>query len=194
VRLGLVSGEQHQRHCSPRQRRLVAPAHSCFDSTLAWLAPWREIPGVTTKEFFDAVRSARDRTLVFINADGVAVHAGYHLTEIKAVTYDTVDCGGQRNTWGETILQLWVPRDADDEYMKAGKFVRIFDKVRSLVSSLNDSAPVRVEYGDENFFPSVYSVESVSMRRDKLLVTLSPPETTCKARERRTAGAESCCC
>ena len=149
---------------------------------------------MTTKEFFDALRSAPDRALVFINAEGAAVHAGYHLTEIKAATYDTVDCGGQRNTWDETILQLWVPSDAGGEDMKAGKFVRIFEKVRSSVSSLNDNAPVRIEYGDQNFFPSVYSVESVSTQSDKVFVTLSPPETTCKARDRRAVSAESCCC
>ena len=170
------------------------PVESFVESALARPACWHEIPNVTTKEFFDALRSAPDRTLVFSNAEGAAVHAGYHLTEIKAATYDTVDCGGQRNTWDETILQLWVPSDADGEDMKAGKFVRIFEKVRSSVSSLNDNAPVRIEYGDQNFFPSVYSVESVSMQSDKVFVTLSPPETTCKARDRRAVSAESCCC
>ena len=147
-----------------------------------------------TKEFFDVLRASPDRELMFVNHEGIAVHRGYHLTEIKAAIFDTVDCGGQRNGWAETILQLWVPTEPDDEYMRAGKFVRIYDKVRGSVPSLNENAIVRIEYGDENIFPSVYSLDSVTRDGEKLIVSFSPPETTCKARDRRAAGAECCSC
>lgn len=147
-----------------------------------------------TKQFIETLRLSPEHDLIFINSEGISVHTGYHLTEIKAVTYDTVDCGGQRNDWNETILQLWVPEDADDEYMKAGKFVRIFDSVRSSIP-LREDANVRVEYGDENFFPSVYDVRSVETERNTLRVLVEPPETTCKARDRRASSkAEASCC
>src|SRR5438876_481217 len=54
-------------------------------------------------------------------------------------------------------------------------------------------AEVRLEYGDENFFPSNYHVESITEATDAVRVELRPPQTTCKARDRRAAGA-SCCC
>jgi hypothetical protein len=56
------------------------------------------------------------------------------------------------------------------------------------------TAEVRFEYGDENFFPSNYHVESIEEDDDALRVELPPPQTTCKARDRRAANATSCCC
>ncbi len=65
---------------------------------------------MTTQEFMRQRCGKRpDHQLIFENETGDTVHAGYHLTEIKAAHFDTVDCGGQTNRWDETILQLWVP-------------------------------------------------------------------------------------
>jgi len=150
---------------------------------------------MTTQEFIAALRKTPDHQLLFENEAGDSVHAGYHLTEIKAAHFDTVDCGGQTNRWDETIVQLWVPAGADDDdgYMTAGKFLRIFDRVTAMIP-LNREAEVRVEYGDENFFPSLYHVESVTSDGDTTRVLLAPPATTCKARDRRFAEAKAGAC
>lgn len=150
---------------------------------------------MTTQEFIAALRKAPDHQLIFENEAGASVHAGYHLTEIKAAHFDTVDCGGQTNRWDETIVQLWVPAAAgdDDGYMTAGKFLRIFDKVTAMIP-LNLKAEVRVEYGDENFFPSLYQVESVSTEDGATRVLVAPPAPTCKARDRRLAEVEAGAC
>ena len=113
-----------------------------------------------TTEFISALRAAPTNQLIFVDRHGHAVHGGYHLTELKTASFDTVDCGGQVNCWQETIVQLWVPRDADDDYMTAGKFLQIFDKVRSMVP-INLDAETRDEYGDENFFQSTYHICAV---------------------------------
>ena len=150
---------------------------------------------MTTQEFITALRKTPDNRLVFENPTGDAVRAGYHLTEIKAAHFDTVDCGGQTNRWDETIVQLWVPEGAgdDDKHMAAGKFLRIFDKVTAMIP-LQAQAPVRVEYGDENFFPSLYHVESVHSEAGVTRVMLTPPGTSCKARDRRLAEVEAGAC
>ena len=151
-----------------------------------------------TTEFISALRAAPTNQLIFFDRDGHAVHGVYHLTELKTASFDTVDCGGQINRWQETIVQLWVPRDADDNYMTAGKFLQIFDKVRGMVP-VNLDAEMRVEYGDENFFPSTYDVRSITHTEDVTRVLLQAPETTCKARDRRhrsissEAERETCC-
>ena len=146
-----------------------------------------------TKEFIDVLRASPDKKLIFANINGDGVRPGYHLTEIKAVAYDTVDCGGQKNHWNESILQLWVPEEAEEDYMEAGKFVRIYDKVRGLIP-VDDDADVRIEYGDENFFPAAYRIGRVNQRQDTLCFVLEPPATTCKARDRaRNAKGEPCC-
>jgi hypothetical protein len=153
---------------------------------------------MTTNEFISALRAAPDNELMFINLAGHVVHSGYHLTELKAASFETVDCGGQTNRWQETIVQLWVPANPDDDYMTAAKFLKIFDKVRGMIP-LDVDADVRVEYGDENFFPSAYYIRSVTSDETTTRVLLEPPRTTCKARDRRMAPGElssqdnSCC-
>jgi hypothetical protein len=151
-----------------------------------------------TNEFIAELRRAPENQLVFVDGNGHTVHTGYHLTELKTASLDTVDCGGQSNQWEETIVQLWVPANADNDYMTAGKFLKIFDKVRGMIP-LNFDAPIRVEYGDENFFQSTYDVRSITHAEDVTRVLLQAPQTTCKARDRRhtstrsEAERETCC-
>jgi hypothetical protein len=51
---------------------------------------------------------------------------------------------------------------------------------------LKEKAEIRVEYGDENFFPSLYhSGAGISP------LLLTRPTTTCKARDRRSQQVET---
>src|SRR6266516_3729994 len=97
-----------------------------------------------TNEFISTLRAAPNNQLIFADLDGHAVHSGYHLTELKAASFETVDCGGQVKRWPETIVQLWVPLRVDYEYMTAAKFLKIFDKVRGLIP-VDLDAEIRVE-------------------------------------------------
>ena len=145
-----------------------------------------------TQEFIGQLRDAGSKRLVFANQDGTTIHGGYHLTELKSASFDTVDCGGQKNRWNETIVQLWVPQGNDsDEFMSADKFLSIYDRVSGMIA-LDPEAEIRFEYGDENFPPSNYHVDKVREVTDTIRVELRPPQATCKARDRREAGAACC--
>jgi hypothetical protein len=143
-----------------------------------------------TSEFISALRAARDNQLIFVSRDGDTVHSGYHLTELKAASFETVDCAGQTNRWQETIVQLWVPANPDDDYMTAAKFLKIFDKVRGMIS-LDVNTAIRVEYGDEIVFPSTYHIRSVTSDHATTRALIEAPRTTCKARDRRMTTAKS---
>lgn len=145
-----------------------------------------------THEFITLLRHSPDKRLVFVNDQGTTIHSGYHLTELKAASLDTVDCGGQKNQWNETIVQLWVPQEADDDFMTAKKFLSIYDKVGGMIA-IDPGAEIRIEYGDENFFPSNYDVDLVTQDDETIRVQLRPPQTTCKARDRRAVTGASCC-
>ena len=148
---------------------------------------------MTTQDFIAHLRRAPDKQLVFVNMDGDTIHGGYHPTEIKAAKFETVDCGGEKNRWNETIMQLWVPADEPNkDFMTAGKFLAIYERVSRMID-VDPAAEIRFEYGDENFFPSNYHIESTTEAIDALYVELRPPQTTCKARDLRTAGATCCC-
>jgi hypothetical protein len=145
-----------------------------------------------TREFIEQLRGSHGNQVVFVDENNTTIHGGYHLTELKAATFDTVDCGGQKNRWNETIVQLWVPEDEEsDEFMTADKFLSIYDRVSGMIA-LDPEAEIRCEYGDENFPPSNYHVAKVTEVTDTIRVELHPPQATCKARDRREAGA-SCC-
>jgi len=145
-----------------------------------------------TQDFISRLRKAPAKALVFTNSDGATIHGGYHLTELKAASFDTVDCGAQKNQWNKTIVQLWVPEEQEDgEFMTAAKFLSIYDKVARLIS-LDVTAEIRFEYGDENFPPSDYHIEKISENEAELRVQLRLPLTTCKARDRRESGTGCC--
>jgi Family of unknown function (DUF6428) len=149
-----------------------------------------------TNEFIAELRAAPENRLLFIDQGGNTIHVGYHLTELKTASVQTVDCGGQLNDWTETIVQFWVPADANGDYMTTAKFLQIFNKVRGMIP-LDLAAEIRVEYGDENFFPSTYHVDSITHNEGATRVLLVPPATTCKARDRRaiavTRESQPCC-
>jgi hypothetical protein len=146
-----------------------------------------------TREFIEELRGARGKQVLFVDEEGTAIHGGYHLTELKAASFDTVDCGGQKNRWNETLVQLWVPEEEEsDEFMTADKFLSIYDRVSGMIA-LDPESEIRFEYGDENFSPSNYHVAKVTEIAETIRVELRPPQATCKARDRREAGAASCC-
>src|ERR1700730_350484 len=118
-----------------------------------------------TNEFISQLRVAPEQQLLFVDQQGHTVHAGYHLTELKAASFHTIDCGGQVDQWPETIVQLWVPPNPDDEYMTSARFLQIFDRVRGMIP-LAPEAEIRVEYGDDSFFPSIYYVHAVAHDHD----------------------------
>src|SRR5213595_3129488 len=147
---------------------------------------------MTTRDFISRLREAAAKQLMFTNSDGAMVRGGYHLTELKAASFDTVDCGAQKNQWNETIAQLWVPEDEENgECMTAAKFLSIYDKVARLIP-LDATAEIRFDYGDENFPASNYHVERISENQTELRVQLLLPQATCKARDRREAGVACC--
>jgi hypothetical protein len=89
-------------------------------------------------------------------------------------------------------VQLWVPEEEENgERMTAAKFLSIYDKVARLIS-LDVTAEIRFEYGDENFPPPIITSKTSVKPRPKLRVQLRLPRDHVQARDRRQSG-EACC-
>lgn len=152
----------------------------------------------TTEQFLKILRAAKpEQQIVFQLGGTTLVEAGYHVTEVKAVAYSTMDCDGVANSWKETIIQLWNPGDEPErEHMRVKKFLGIYDRVSGRVP-VSDKAEVRFEYGDAQR-PSVsFHVERLESREAQILIHLRAPVVTCKARDRKNhseAAAEASCC
>jgi hypothetical protein len=152
----------------------------------------------TTRAFLDILRAARpEQQLVFQLDEAPLVGAGYHVTELKAVTYNTMDCGGVADKWEETVIQLWNPGDEQErEYMTVSKFLAIYERVAKHIPVSYD-AELRFEYGDKDRPAASYHVELLKSRGNLILVHLRAPVVTCKERDRKSATlavAETSCC
>ena len=135
-------------------------------------------------DFLEKVDRYGDLPLLFELSSGHVVQGGYHVTEIKNASYETIDCGNSLHTWHEVVVQLWVPSEAsvDDGWMPTGKFRKIWDAVDGRLA-LHRNAEIRFEYGDSQHLTSNYQVQGLVETEDGLVVQLAPPRTMCKPRE-----------
>jgi hypothetical protein len=144
---------------------------------------------MNTSEFLDALRARPELPLAFSTEIGT-VPAAFHLTEVKRVSHESVDCGSAAHNWTENHFELWAPRaaDADRLPMRAGKFLSIVEKVRRTLL-LDDGAEARVFGRVAGGADQLHAVTSVETGGKSIIVHLEPVSAQCKARE-RSEGAQ----
>jgi hypothetical protein len=151
---------------------------------------------MNTSAFLTALRTQPARALVF-RAGGRLTNPGYHLTEVKRVAYETMDCDDQIHRWSETQLELWVPPLAGilpgRGHMPAAKFLAIVDRVESTLP-LDGEAQSRIHAAFDGLPAALYDIANVTTAADQLWVELTPDRTRCTADERRVAAATGGCC
>lgn len=148
-----------------------------------------------TSKFLKALADNPNMPLYFEYQDGKYTRPDYHITEVKNVSYDTVDCGGVRNQWTETIVQLWEDSMPDlNHSVDTTKALKIFDVVEKARPTFKD-VEVKFEYGNAGFHTTVMQVDSIEVT-DKVVVKLLTENTTCKAKDRALTVAErdAACC
>lgn len=128
-----------------------------------------------------------------ITYGGREVQSGFHVTEVKAGSFQTLDCGGNPDAWQETILQVEdIPSEGRPQ-MTAGKFASILGQVDRKVR-LNHEARLTIEIGRPGEPMSVFDVAGVSIKDSRAVLTLGVRAAICKPRHRAAqAEAASCC-
>jgi len=147
-----------------------------------------------TSEFLNILESNPNKKLQFEYHKGQFAREDFHITEIKNVTYDTVDCGGIRNQWNETIVQLWENQRPDGNYVDTSRASHIANSVEKVRPTFKDTE-IKFEYGNSIFHTAVLNVENVEVG-ETVNVKLFPESTTCKAQDRAGTDAEkaeACC-
>lgn len=137
-----------------------------------------------TQEFFKLLEQHQDKALVFEYTPNQIVGANYHITEVKHVTIDSVDCGSQTDFWKETIIQLWEsPKEiGKTEYMSVYKALAILKKVGKMKPYTLD-AEVKFEYSNATFNTAQLFVNDYNVIGQNLIVKLAIEKTDCKAKE-----------
>ena len=136
-----------------------------------------------TSEFLNTLKENQHMELVFTYGNGGQITPGYHITEVKNILVDSVDCGGQTDQWRETVIQLWEApgNHGDNTYMTALKALGILNKVDSL-RPMDKEAVVKFEYGNPGFHTSNLAVGSIEKSGKRVTVALEVVPTDCKAK------------
>lgn len=137
-----------------------------------------------TQEFLDLLRDHQGKSLLFQYSANNLVGANYHITEVKNITVESVDCGAGVDFWKETIIQLWEsPSEiGKTEYMSVYKALSILKKVDRIKPMVKD-AEVKFEYSNDHFHTAQLFVNDYVIQNNQLLIRLAVEKTDCKAKD-----------
>ncbi len=149
-----------------------------------------------TSAFLAALRAHSALPVVF-RTGNVVISSHYHLTEVKRVAYETMDCGAMTHRWAETQFELWVPPLVGAlpgrTHLPAGKFLAILDRVEKELP-LDGETPARIFVALGNAPAALYDIAAVTAHDGQLHVELTADRARCKAAERRAAALTGGCC
>ncbi|MDN3670546.1 DUF6428 family protein [Echinicola jeungdonensis] len=149
-----------------------------------------------TSEFINILKENPKTILSFEYAPGQFVRPDFHITEVKNVDFDTVDCGGVANNWSETHVQLWENEVAEPGHLvDSSKAFKIFEVVNKVRSTYLDTE-IKFEYDNPSFNTAVLPVASIVKGPEKIIVKLGSDHATCKAKDRANTKEErdqACC-
>jgi len=136
-----------------------------------------------TQELLKVLEQNQDKSLLFEYTPSLFVGANYHITEVKHISIDSVDCGARTDAWKETIIQLWEsPNELDKkEFMSVYKALAILNKVGKMKAYTLD-AEVKFEYSNTTFHTAQLFVNDFEIRNNNLIIKLAVEKTDCKAK------------
>ena len=139
---------------------------------------------MTTQELFNLLEQHQDKALMFEYAPNQFVGANYHITEVKHVTIDSVDCGSKTDFWKETIIQLWEsPQEiGKTQFTSVYKALSILKKVGKM-KAFDLNAEVKFEYSNTTFNTAQLFVNDFEVNGQILMIKLAIEKTDCKAKD-----------
>lgn len=137
-----------------------------------------------TNELLTILKEHSNKSLLFEYKEGSLVGANYHITEVKNITIDSIDCGAKTDFWKETIIQLWEsPTEKDKrEYMTSYKALAILNKVDG-IKPMEKEVEVKFEYSNATFHTAQLFVNDYEINAEQLIIKLGVERTDCKAKD-----------
>ncbi|GLQ53184.1 DUF6428 family protein [Devosia nitrariae] len=133
------------------------------------------------------------KSLVIDYADR-RIAPGYHITEVKAGSFVALDCGGQPDTWQETVLQVEdIPAKDGQTFLSVGKFCSILAQVDRKVG-LHSDARLTFEVSRPGEAMQVFDVAGTAIESDKAVLRLAARPAICKPRHRAAVAEAASCC
>jgi hypothetical protein len=132
-----------------------------------------------------------DAQLVFLTPEGPA-GKGYHVTELRHLEGQNIDCGGNVTHTSQSVLQLLD--SATGSPMTLGKFKGILTQSLEALDGLG-AASMAVEFAHRNDGLHLHEVAEIDAKDDKVVLLLKPRQATCRPAivSLQTAGTAGCC-
>lgn len=135
---------------------------------------------MNTQEFLENLNTHVTSRLRFILPKGKEIKGDLHITEVKSIHINSMDCGSNEYEYEETVIQLWNNEDSTKEANWLGsKAIQIFNEVQSRQKLYLESEAF-IEYGDNVMPTSKYSIESIVKAQNDLMINLFVKPTECK--------------
>ncbi|WEX11049.1 DUF6428 family protein [Chelativorans sp. AA-79] len=152
-------------------------------------------PADTSVDQLLAALAEHDSKPLVIDYAGRRVQPGYHVTEVKAGSFVTLDCGGRPDAWQETVLQVedMPAREEGQTFMSVGKFRGILAKVDSQIQ-LQAGARMTFEVSRPDEPMQIFDVAGVALEGDAAVLKLAPRPAICKPRHRAREDTVTSCC
>ena len=145
--------------------------------------PWHRAGRLATADLLAQLAPHAAKPLVFAY-DGRETQAGYHVTEVKAGRFESLDCGAVPESWHETVIQLWdIPAEPGRAPMTVAKFLAIMRKVADRVP-VDDQAKLTFEVSDGTDAVRIFVPADVAVDDDAVRVALRPRPAVCRPRDR----------
>lgn len=140
-----------------------------------------------------ALEPYHERPLV-IEYAGRTIQPGYHVTEVKAGSFVTLDCGGNPDSWHESVLQVEdLPSEQGRDFMTVEKFSSILSLVGKKVE-LRADARLTFEVGLPDMPMQIFDASTLILEAERLVLNLVARPAICKPRHRAAQAAATSCC
>ncbi len=122
------------------------------------------------------------------------LRAGFHITEAKASTIKSLDCGSNRHIWNETVIQLLDVEGPEEGRMPASKFNHILEKAGLRLEDAQVGQVV-FEIGRPDEAMQLFTFAGVQIETDKVAIKTHPKLAVCKPASLRGLSSEgkACC-
>ncbi|MHA7777163.1 DUF6428 family protein [Roseibium sp. M-1] len=129
--------------------------------------------------------------LVF-RTDAGPIGDGYHVTELKLLRVDSIDCGARRSNWIESVLQLLDGKGGG--HMSVGKFSAIARQSARQLKDLADHE-LQVEFAPLNKGLRIFQPMLPELDGGTVSLSLKEGRAHCKpALERVSIPGKTGCC
>lgn len=123
-------------------------------------------------QFKSALQLAKpDSNPVFLQVNGLAITAHYHITEIGLVLKNYVDCGGVVRQERKASLQIWLANDTEHR-LSTAKLIEIIEKSEQLFGLKEEE--LEVEFQGQ-------TIETYGLVAQDFGFQLTAKKTTCLA-------------